>query len=282
MKTCDLHCHSTFSDGSLTPGELISLAEKQGLSALALTDHNTSKGLPHFIEAGKNSPVEAIAGCEFSTDYNDTELHIVGLGFPEKAWVEIEDYVELMHMAKKASNVSLIKKLCEAGYNLTYDEVAQTTDADEFNRAHVARVLLSKGYVSSVNEAFDKILKTKHGFYTPPKRIPSLGTIEFIKANGGVAILAHPFLNMNYEQLEEFLPKAKEAGLDAMETLYSKFSEEEIKQAKELAARFGLKESGGSDFHGKPKPDISLGTGLGNLCVPFEFAKNLNLLTTDH
>jgi len=282
MKTCDLHCHSTFSDGSLTPSELVSLAEKQGLSALALTDHNTGKGLSEFMKAGKNSTVETIAGCEFSTDYEGKELHIVGLFFPESAWVEIEDYVELMNMAKKASNLSLIKKLNNAGFRLTYDEVAKTTDAKEFNRAHVARVLVSKGFAASVNEAFEKILKEKHGFYTPPKRVSSLGTIKFIRANGAIPVLAHPFLNMSYEQLEEFLPKAKKAGLIGIETLYSKFSEEETQKAKELAGRFDLKESGGSDFHGKAKPDIELGTGRGNLCIPYEFAQNLKSLITDH
>ena len=275
MKICDLHCHSTYSDGSLSPSELISLAEKQGLSALALTDHNTALGLPLFMKAAENSSVEAVPGCEFSTEYNGTELHIVGLCFPENEWSEIEDYVELAHVAKKASNILLIKNLNEAGYDISYEEVASSTDAEEFNRAHVARVLAKKGYVSDVDEAFKNVLNKKNGIYVPPKRIPSIGTIKFIKTCGGIAILAHPFLNMNYEQLEEFLPKAKEAGLDAIETHYSKFSEEETEMAKELAKRFGLKESGESDFHGKAKPDISLGTGLGNLKIPIELLDNL-------
>ena len=275
MKVCDLHCHSTFSDGSMTPTDIVKLAEQQGLSALALTDHNTSKGLAEFINAGKGSSVETVAGCEFSTDYEGTELHIVGLFMPESAWKEIEDYVELMHMAKRNSNIKLIERLCAAGFDITYDEVAKTTDADEFNRAHVARVLAEKGYAKSVQDAFDKILKESCGYYVPPKRLGALATIRFIKANSGTAVFAHPFLNMNYEQLVEFLPKAKEAGLDAMETLYSKYDEQTTLKAKELAKRFGLKESGGSDFHGKAKPDISLGTGRGNLKVPYEFYENL-------
>lgn len=275
MKICDLHSHSTFSDGTCTPNELISIAKKQGLSALALTDHNTSKGLSEFLKAGKDSGIETIAGCEFSTSWNNHELHIVGLFFDESTWVEVEDYVEMLNMAKKHSNNTLIKNLNGAGYKITYDEVARITDANEFNRAHVARVLVNKGYAKSVDEAFKNILRENIGYYVPPKRLGALATIRFIKDNGAVAILAHPFLNLNFEELEEFLPLAKEAGLDAMETLYSKFSEEETRLAKELVKRFDLKESGGSDFHGSAKPEIQLGTGCGKLCVPYEFAEKL-------
>ncbi len=275
MKLCDLHCHSTFSDGSLTPSELISLAEKQGLSALALTDHNAGKGLIEFMMAGRKSTVEAIPGCEFSTEYNGTELHIVGLFFPEVAWLKIRDYVEIMRKSKRESNLKMIEKLNADGFTISYDEIAQTTSADGFNRAHVANVLYEKGYVGSIKEAFKTLLRENGKYYVPPKRLDALETIQFIKQNGAVAILAHPFLNMNYEQLEEFLPKAKQAGLDGIETLYSKFSEEETLKAKELAQRFGLKESGGSDFHGKAKPEIQLGSGLGNLKVPYEFLEKL-------
>lgn len=275
MKVCDLHSHSTFSDGTFTPTQLVSLAEELGLSALALTDHNTSRGLDEFMNAGKNSSVETVAGCEFSTEWEKHELHIVGLFFPESTWVEIEDFVELMHIAKRNSNMTLIERLNAAGYELTYEEVAASTDADEFNRAHVAKVLAGKGYAESVDDAFKRILREDIGYYVPPKRLSAISAIKFIKANGAVAILAHPFLNLSYEELEEFLPKAKEAGLDGMETLYSKFSDEQTLQAKELANRYGLKESGGSDFHGTVKPDIQLGSGRGNLKVPIEFYNNL-------
>ena len=275
MKRCDLHCHSCFSDGSLTPTQLVRLAEQQGLSALALTDHNTAKGLPELMQAGKKSEVITVAGCELSTDYNGTELHIVALFMPEQSWQEIEDFVYLMHLAKHDSNLKLIASLNEAGYAITYEEAAALTDADEFNRAHVARVLCEKGYVSSVSEAFEKLLGEERGYYVSPKRISSLAAIRFIKANGGVAVLAHPFFSMNEEGLLTFLPQAKEAGLDAMETHYSTFDATTTQRAEQLAEQFGLKQSGGSDFHGKAKPDIALGSGRGDLVVPFAFYENL-------
>ena len=275
MKHCDLHCHSCYSDGSATPSELIRLAEEKGLGALALTDHNSGKGLAEFMAAGRESGVIPVPGCEFTTEYNGKELHIVGLFFEERYWPEIEDYVELMHIAKHHANERMMRALQQAGYDVHYGEAKALTDADEFNRAHVARLLMQKGYVASVSEAFDTILKEGAGFYFPPRRLPSLGTIRFIKQYGAVAVFAHPFLNMNEEELLEFLPKAKEAGLDAMETRYSKYAPETTRRAEEMAVRFGLKQSGGSDYHGAAKPDIDLGTGRGDLAVPFSFYEDL-------
>ncbi len=274
-RTVDLHCHSNFSDGTLTPTELVKLAEKQGLSALALTDHNTSMGLREFMEAGAKSSVITIPGCEFSTEWKGKEIHIVGLFFNEKYWNEIEDFVELMHVAKHNSNILLLQKLNEAGYDIKYEEAEALTDAGEFNRAHVARVLLAKGYVSSVSEAFDKLLKEGKGFYTPAKRITSLAAIRFIKVYGATAIMAHPLLNLTYTEMLEFLPQAKEAGLDAIETQYTEFDEEMRATAASLAESFGLKQSGGSDFHGQTKPGIALGTGRGDLSVPYSFYEDM-------
>lgn len=275
MKKCDLHCHSCFSDGSMTPTELVKLAEQQGLSALALTDHNTTKGLGELMRAGDSSSVITVAGSELSTDYEGKELHIVALFLPEQSWAELEDFVALMHLAKHTSNLKLIEALNQAGYAITYEEVAAITDADEFNRAHVARVLTEKGYTASVSEAFETLLAEGNGFYVPPKRLSALSAIKFIKNNGGVAVLAHPFLNLTYDELTVFLPKAKACGLDAMETRYSTFDAETTRLAEELAQRFSLLPSGGSDFHGKAKPDIALGTGRGNLSVPFAYYEAL-------
>jgi len=273
-KHCDLHSHSTFSDGTLTPTQLVALAEKQGLSALALTDHNTSAGLKEFMEAGKNSPVITVPGCEFTTEWNGIEIHIVGLFFREEYWKEIEDFLEFSNLAKANSNRALIANLNKAGYEITEEECAALS-AGDFNRSHVARVLMAKGYVSSVSEAFDKLLKEGLGYYFPAKRITPMAAIRFIKVYGAAAIMAHPLLNLNEEQLQVFLPEAKEAGLDAIETHYSKFDDSMTAVLVSLAERFGLRQSGGSDFHGTTKPDIELGTGHGNLFVPHSFYEDL-------
>ena len=278
MKTCDLHNHSLYSDGSLSPAELIKMAEKKGLSALALTDHNTAKGLKEFMTEGKVSPVETAPGCEFTTEYKGNELHIVGLFFPETTWEDIEKYVDVMKQAKKKSNHLLIERLEHAGYDISYDEVANITDADEFNRAHVARIMLKKGYISTVSEAFDKLLYEGGDFYEPPQRLDVFETIRFIKEHGAVCVMAHPFLSLGYEELVEFLPLAKAEGMDAMETDYSSFSDEQTVLARHLADQFGLEKSGGSDFHGDAKPGVAMGTGKGKLCVPYDYYAGLKKL----
>lgn len=273
-RRCDLHSHSSFSDGTLTPTQLVALAERQGLSALALTDHNTSAGLKEFMEAGRNSPVITVPGCEFTTEWNGIEIHIVGLFFREEYWKEIEDFLEFSNLAKANSNRALIANLNKAGYEITEEECAALS-AGDFNRSHVARVLMAKGYVSSVSEAFDKLLKEGLGYYFPAKRITPMAAIRFIKVYGATAIMAHPLLNLNEEQLRIFLPEAKEAGLDAIETHYSKFDDSMTAVLVSLAERFGLRQSGGSDFHGTTKPDIQLGTGRGDLFVPHSFYEDL-------
>ena len=273
-KKCDLHSHSVFSDGTLTPAELVRLAEEKGISALALTDHNTSMGLKDFMEAGKNSPVITVPGCEFTTEWNKKEVHIVGLFFKEEYWQEIEDFLELAKIAKLNSNNRLIENLQKAGYDISVEEVAAMTNGN-YNRAHVAKVLLEKNYVSSTSEAFDTILKEGNGFYFPASRIQSATTVRFIKTYGATAIVAHPLLNLTPEELEVFLPEMKAAGLDAMETHYTEFDEKMMKTAVSLAERFGLKQSGGSDYHGKNKPWIELGEGRGDLFVPYEFYEDM-------
>ena len=273
-KKCDLHSHSVFSDGTLTPAELVRLAEEKGISALALTDHNTSKGLKDFMEAGKNSPVITVPGCEFTTEWNKKEVHIVGLFFKEEYWQEIEDFLEIAKIAKLNSNNRLIENLKKAGYDISVEEVAAMTNGN-YNRAHVARVLMDKKYVSSTSEAFDTILKEGNGFYFPASRIQSATTVRFIKTYGATAIVAHPLLNLTPEELEVFLPEMKAAGLDAMETRYTEFDEKMKKTAASLAKKFGLKQSGGSDYHGKNKPWIELGEGRGDLFVPYEFYEDM-------
>lgn len=274
-KICDLHAHSNCSDGSNSPVELVRIAHRDGISALALTDHNTTKGLFDFMHEGEESSVETVAGCEFSTQNEGKELHIVGLFLPEESWTEVEDYVELMHIAKHNSNLKLIDRLFQAGYKIYYDEVKALTDAPEFNRNHVARTLVKKGYANTIDEAFRKFLKKSGEFYTPAKKVSSLATIRFIKANGGVAVWAHPLLSVEAAEVRAFLPQAKKAGLDAIETIYTTYSKQERACAAELAAQNGLLCSGGSDYHGAGKPDINLGSGYGDLAVPYSFYEKL-------
>lgn len=264
----DLHTHSNCSDGSLTPKQLLHAAEKAGVTAIALTDHNTVAGLPEFTEAAAKSPVEAIPGTEFSVDYQGKELHIVALFLPQESWPEVTQRLEQLRRDKETSNNVLIAALQAAGYAITYEEVLAIAGGEWVNRAHVARVLTEKGYTASVKEAFSTLLGRNGGFYTPPRLPDAFETIAFIKSLGAVAVLAHPLLSLQYEQLPEFFAKAKAAGLDAVETMYPLFDWETTGKLRRMAAEFELLESGGSDYHGAAKPDIRIGSGRGNLAVP--------------
>lgn len=272
---CDLHTHSTFSDGSLTPTELIRAAEDIGLDALALCDHNTVAGLPELLKAAENSPVEAVPGCEFSSDYLGIDLHIIGLFIPESQYDRVTSKLAETQAAKEQSNLELVANLAKDGYVIDYP--ALRAQAGGFiNRANIARALLEKGYVPSVKDAFSQLLSAKGKYYIPPKRLDSFEVIDFIKSIGAVAVLAHPFLNFKEEaQLRAFLDEAVKHGLDAMETIYTAYSDETSTLARKIAADYSLKESGGSDFHGSAKPATALGIGKGNIKVPTEFLQKL-------
>jgi len=271
----DLHTHSTYSDGTVSPDELMRMAEQANLSAIVLCDHNTIDGLPKFLDAARGSAVEAIPGVEFSTDYGETELHIVGL------WIRPEHYPTVKAMLQEAldrkeqSNQTLIDALNWAGMDLDYSQIKSGTPGGLVNRAVIAAEMTRLGYTESVKEAFSKWLSPKHGYFQPPRRLDCFEVIRFIRSIGGVSVLAHPFLNLDEFELRVFLEKAVKAGLDAMETRYSKYDEETARKAKEIADEFGILESGGSDFHGENKPDIRLGVGKGTLYVPEEFLTGL-------
>ena len=273
---CDLHMHSVFSDGTDTPESLIQKAGQQGLGAIALCDHNTVSGLPKFLEAARSSSVLAVPGVEFSTEYNGKELHILGLFIKEKYYGEIRELLAASEKRKEESNLDLIHNLGKDGYLLDYEKIKSERPDGRVNRAHIAAELTKSGYTSSIDEAFDRLLGKKHGYYHPAKRLDSLEMIAFLKSIGAAAVWAHPFFNMKTEkEVQEFIDAAKPCGLDGMETIYSTYSQETERLAMEIAQRNGLLQSGGSDYHGKNKPDIEMGTGRGNLRIPMEFYEKL-------
>ena len=278
---CDLHTHSYYSDGTYSPIQLIAEAERVGLSAIALTDHNTLTGLPEFLSAAETSSVEAIPGIEFSTDYMEMELHIVCLFIKPEHYPTITEITDEINRRKQQSNIDLIDKLRQAGFDISYDRIKATMPQGEPNRALIGAELMRLGYVTSVKEGFQKLLGAKCGYYTPPKHIDAFELISIIRNLGAVPILAHPFLSIKDEQqLEVFLAKAAACGLLGIETRYPLFSDEQTSSLEILAKKYGLAQSGGSDFHGENKPDIRLGSGKGALQVPLSFLNDLRQRTT--
>lgn len=272
---CDLHAHSAFSDGTLTPKELVELAEHLSLGAVALTDHNTVAGLPEFMEASQGKQVAAVPGVEFSTEYHGIELHILGLWIQPENYGVVTELLNEMVRRKECSNLALVETLGRQGIVLDYEKIKAATPQGQVNRALIALEMTRLGYTASVKEAFSKWLSEEQGFYQPPRRLEAMEVIAFIRSIHAAAVLAHPFLKLNEAQLRAFIKEALPYGLDGIETEYPLFSQEETILARRIADENGLLRSGGSDFHGQAKPDIALGAGKGLLAVPMELYEKL-------
>lgn len=264
----DLHVHSTHSDGTLTPTEIVAEAKRLGLSAVALTDHNTVSGVPDFMAEAARLGVTAVAGVELSTVYDGLEVHLLGLFIPPDRYAEVEALMMNYHIRKEQSNRDLVARLNEAGYPIDYAEVERKNPNGNINRALIAKELLAQGLVSSVAQAFDRLLGEEQGFYVPPKRLDLLDAIRFLRNIGAVPVWAHPLQYFDETTVRAILPLAVEAGLVGMEVQHSSYDGETIRLATAMAAEFGLLSSGGSDFHGAVKPDVQLGVGKGNLDIP--------------
>ena len=275
MKTCDLHTHSVFSDGTSTPREIIDGAVSIGLSAVALCDHNTVEGVPDLFAAAEGKPIEAIAGAEFSVDYDGNELHLLGLYIPKSRFSEITDMMREVDLLKEESNLALIESLGKAGIRLDYAKIKAATPRGRVNRANIARELTALGYTASVGEAFDTVLSPAAGHYVEPKRLTVWEMLDYLHGAKITSVLAHPFLNLEADGLAEFLSRARRAGLVGMECYYSTYDARATETSLDMARSFGLLPSGGSDFHGATKPDIRLGVGLGNLKIPYAWAETL-------
>lgn len=281
LRICDLHTHSTFSDGTFTPEQIIKEAERIGLSAVALCDHNCVAGIPEFVQAAEGAKTEAVPGIEISVDYMGTELHILALYIPLDKLPAYTEYVDQARKNKEVSNRELIASLNRAGFSLDYNAIMKKSPSGGFNRVHVAMELMALGRISSVEEGFDTVLSPSAGHYKPPKRLDAFETIRFIRSTGAVAVLAHPLLNLDEPALLAFLKEAIPCGLVGMETLYSKYSKEETACATAVVEKLGLLPSGGSDFHGENKKDLHLGIGYGSLVIPYAFAEQLKKVSRD-
>lgn len=274
-RICDLHTHTLHSDGTFTPEELVSAAYEAGISAIALTDHNGVAGLDEFMSAASRRGIIGVAGTEFSTDYEGRELHVLGLFIPRERYSDVTEFIGDLKERKHESNMRLVECLSDIGLKVDYGELITAAPDGYVNRAHIAAAMLKRGYVSSVREAFDTYLSKKAGYYVSPDHPDVFETISFIDSIGGISVMAHPLLQLTLRELEAMLPRAIEHGLDGIETQYSLYSAEDRQRSAALAKKYGLCESGGSDFHGDNKPDQHLGTGRGDLVVPFEIYEKL-------
>ena len=273
MDTIDLHTHSTFSDGTFTPSQLVKYAEEKGLKAFALTDHDTTEGIKEAKSIETN--VEVISGVEISTRYDKKEIHIVGLYVNEND-ADLNKQLKYYREKRVTRNFEILEKLNSLGVNITIDDVRESCTGDVISRAHIAKALVSKGFVGSYTEAFDRYLGDNKCAYVPRETLNYEESMELITKAGGVPVLAHPLLyKMSDTNLENMMVKLRQKGLKAVEVYYSTHSNSDTQHVMAMANRVGLIYSGGSDFHGATKPKIDMGTGMGKLAVPYEMLEKI-------
>lgn len=267
-KYIDLHTHSLKSDGSMTPTEVVEEAKRAGLAAIALSDHDTIDGVREAVEAGLRLGVEVIPAIEFSVK-SKTETHILGY------FIDIEN-PDLLQALKEVVDLRIernhvtCQRLNELGFDITLEEVRALAPNNFVGRAHFARVMMDKGYISSVKEGFDKYMSVGKYAYCENQRFSAHEAIELITKCGGISFLAHPHLTkLPDDELKEFIKELKGYGLCGIEGYYTDYTPEMQEKYQSLAKELGLMISGGTDFHAKMKPHISIGTGLGNMKIPY-------------
>lgn len=273
-KFIDLHTHSTCSDGTFTPAQVVKAAKNAGLSAIALTDHDTIDGLHEAIQAGKKYEIEVITGIEFSVQ-SDTEMHLLGLGFDINCPV-ITSILDEMIYQRELRNYKVVELLADIGINITIDDIIAQATSKVTGRSQIAKAMLKKGYVSTIKEAFDKYLAHGRPAFIERTTLSPEKAIEIIKQCGGKSSLAHlNQIGKSDEELYKILLHLKSVGLDAIEGYYTEYSANMSERYRQMALDIGLKLTGGSDFHGENKDGYNIGTGKGNLCIPYNLLKNL-------
>ncbi len=268
MARIDLHLHTRFSDGSLTPVEVVDLAHQAGVTAMAITDHDIVDGIPHALEAAAPLGIEVIPGVEISSRFNEQELHVLGYFFD---WQDstFRDHLAQQRRSRQIRNPRTIERLNALGLEVTEEEVNAKAGSDSIGRPHVAQVLVDKGYVQDTREAFDRYLKEGAPAYVPRTLSDTREVIAWIRDAGGVPVLAHPtWTRCQGEPLYRLCACLKEAGLLGLEVFYSSHDRRQTSRFLELAKRLDLLVTGGSDFHGATNPGIQVGRGKGNLKVP--------------
>jgi predicted metal-dependent phosphoesterase TrpH len=271
----DLHIHSTASDGSFTPAEILDHAQKLNLAAIAITDHDSIDGSREALRIGIPPSFNFLTGVEISAAHppffpGSGSFHILGYDIHLDNR-DLNQALSKLQDARKNRNPAILKRLNKLGFQISLEEVNQEVGEGQLGRPHIAYAMVKKGFVASIDEAFDKYLGTSGPAYVDKYRIECEHAINIIRAAGGVPVLAHPaLLNIeNNQKLDALLQNLMKIGLAGIEVYYPGHSPQQIRQYTELAGKYGLLMTGGTDFHGTITPQIKMGSGKGSLFIPY-------------
>ena len=272
----DLHCHTTCSDGTDSPWDLVERAKELGLAAVAVTDHDIFRGYKEAQIAGAEFGVEIVPGVELSSVYGGKHIHLLAY----YADMENQALRSLMDRAVRERikrNKSMVRRMQEAGYPISWEELSRRHAGNVMlGRPHVAEILMEKGIIASIEEGVTKLMGRGGPFFVERYHVPLLDYVRAVREAGGVPVIAHLYqYKMQPEALRQMISDAVGAGLMGLEGMYSTYTPEQEAEVRALAKEFCLIRTGGSDYHGTRKPKIHLGTGLGNLAVPYELLEDL-------
>ncbi len=280
----DLHTHTTASDGSLSPAALVRKAHETGLAALAVTDHDTIGGLAEAADTARELEMDFLPGVELSVEDKDGRFHLLGYGF-DPEFPELAETLTALRRSRAARNVQMAEKMAALGLPVTMDDVRDAArkhggdgeESEVIARPHFAQALINKGVVSSTQEAFDKYLASGKPLYQAKEVLTPADAIALLHRAGGVAVMAHPGLvPLSEPALAARVASLHDAaGMDGLEALYSQHSPAETERFLELASRHDLLVTGGSDFHGTPKPHVPLGIVSGGKPAPMHLLETL-------
>lgn len=275
MKTIDLHTHSLCSDGAQTPFDVVRTAKEAGLAAIALSDHDSVKGVQEALDAGKALGVEVIPAIELSAQ-SDTELHILGY-FVDIHNEKLQAAMAYALQVRDERQEETCRKLNEQGFSITMEEAREEAHGNPvLCRAHFAQIMVRKGYAASVQEAFSKYLSVGCYAYSNRQALTGPEAVSLIREAGGIAVAAHLHLiKMPDPELKAYLKSLIPYGLDGVEGYYSDYTPDMQQRYQTMAKELGLVISGGTDYHGANKPHLSIGRGRGNLEIPYSVLEGL-------
>ena len=277
----DLHVHSTASDGTYSPEEILTLAKKLNLAAISITDHDTIDGSKEAIVSGIPPGIKFLTGVEISAAPPSSfscsgSFHILGYSFRSDD-PDLNQTLYTLQMARKNRNPGIIERLNNLGFDISIEEVLEFTGRGQTGRPHIARLMVEKGFVGSIDEAFDRYLGKGKPAYVDKYRIECAAAIEIIAGAGGIPVLAHPSLITigNGRNFEDLIAGLKEMGIKGVEAYYPEHSKEQGSYYLKLAKKHKLLVTGGTDFHGSLKPDVNMGSGRGDFHVPYSLYEDL-------
>jgi predicted metal-dependent phosphoesterase TrpH len=271
----DLHIHSTFSDGSVTPEGIVELAAQAGVKTIALTDHDGMGGIARFVGACRTAGIRGLPGIEISVDCKSGTMHMLGY-FPTEQDSRMESALIRIRQGRADRNQVILAKLNHQGFAITWEDVIRFAGEDVVGRPHFACALIEKGYFKKKDDVFDRLLGKGQPAYVDRFRLSAAESIAMIRGMGGVAVLAHPFtLGRHRKGLRALLADLAAKGLQGLEVYYPEYDASQTRNLLALAREFNLLVTGGSDFHGALNPNFRLGVGFGSLAVPDELADRL-------